>query len=751
MVICICTLRFVIKREWDGMILLVVFVTLGIIRSGSAIDVNLEKVPSHNYTATVTDVMITGENTQRLLLDMDVESTHGVVLVVPYSEDEAYMYSIGERIRFKGELEDLSPASRPNGFDPWLYYLTKGIGYSVYPERLESLGMVEESKDIWLVFARWKESLFGVLDTYLLEIESSIAKAVLAGEKDYIANDTLDLYERCGIQHMLCVSGLHIALFTLYLHTILERVFRIPRKPLILCTIAASIVYVLFTGAAPSSIRAVIMGNMVLVGHLIGRKSTWWNNVAIAALVILCIQPLYLFQGGVQLSFVTVIGLWVARSTLPEDANIRQKSYMVLRSCVYASLFSYPVVAYYFYSISLIGILVNMVVLPVLGVLLGCLVLLSISGFLIPPLAPVFASMVKLIILYIDGVCIFADSVPNGYVLVGSPSLATIFLAYGFMFCVFLYGNRFCNWKTAICFGFALWFSIYGNELIYKRNLVTFLDVDQGDCIIVSTYDGHAVMIDGGGWYGSDIGGNVGVDEVVPYLEYLGIGELDGMFITHLDLEHVIGAVEVLDVLPVKSIYFTPYPQDDLTYWWLFQVRIAKNNVLLYTLEEGMITPWQDGVWECLYPIPDVSFVDGNENHGSLVMRYSYGGTSVLLTGDITKEDEELLLERQGENLRSDILQLPAHGSSASGSLAFLEGVEAEMGIISCGLDNIYGYPDGSVLKNLGYMDTDVYRTDQMGSILLYLSPDGSIDVECVKERDLIYERIKKAVEEWRI
>ncbi len=750
----VSALRFVIKREWLGILIMVIFVTLGFGRSAAVTDVSPIQSVYSVYTGVVKEVMWTSGGNQRLLVEVDGDLlSHDVLVSVPQEEDEeSYAYFVGEGVRFMGGLEYLSRASQPNGFDEWTYYLGKGAGYYMYPKKIQSLGEGESREDIWHTLAIWRSALFDVLDTYLPVEDSGIAKAMLAGDKDYLSDDISSLYEKAGISHILCVSGIHITMFAAYIYFVMERGLKMLQKPLLIVTMGFSVAYLAFTGFAPSSIRAVIMGNMVYLGFLFGRKSDWWNNLAIAALVILLIQPMYLFHAGFQLSFVTVIGLWVGRATKTEDLeNLKSKALTSLRSCVFASLFGYPLVAYYFCSISLVGILVNIPVIPIAGALLGVLILLAICGFLLPPLAPFVASGVKAILLAIKSLCLLAESVPNGYILTGSPSLATVCLAYAFLLCVFLLGKRFCNWKTATCLGLALWVSVYGNEVIWKKNTVAFLDVGQGDAIVLSTYDGRAILIDGGGWYGADMGRNTGTYVVLPYLEYLGISKLDGIFVTHLDRENIIGALEILDNVPTEAIYFSPYPQDELNYWWLFQVRIAKNDVLLYTLEEGMKTDWQNGEIQCFYPIPDVSFVDGDEDHGSLVLKYTYGESSVLFTGDITSADEGLLVERQGENLQVNAVQLPSHGSGASGSYGFLDSTESGIGIISCGEDNIYGYPAGNVLDNLRELDMGVYRTDIDGSVLLHMSADGEIQVECAKGKETIYERIEKAMEKWRI
>ncbi|MBQ5708599.1 MAG: hypothetical protein IIV62_01410, partial [Anaerotignum sp.] len=137
---------------------------------------------------------------------------------------------------------------------------------------------------------------------------------------------------------------------------------------------------------------------------------------------------------------------------------------------------------------------------------------------------------------------------------------------------------------------------------------------------------------------------------------------------------------------------------------------------------------------------------EGDENDGSMVLKYSAGGTEVLFTGDITMEGEQLLVQ-QGADLSADILKVSHHGSMYSSSAEFLEKVDAETAVISCGRDNIYGHPHKETLERL--QGTNIYRTDEQGSVLVKLQRDGTYKIETMTERKPLYERIKETMEKW--
>ena len=153
-------------------------------------------------------------------------------------------------------------------------------------------------------------------------------------------------------------------------------------------------------------------------------------------------------------------------------------------------------------------------------------------------------------------------------------------------------------------------------------------------------------------------------------------------------------------------------------------------------------------MWTCLAPLQGIHFAEGNDNDGSMVLKYTYGGTKVLFTGDMTMESERLLLEQKAD-ISADILKVSHHGSSYSSNAAFLEGVSPEAAVISCGEKNIYGHPHEETLERLQEVDIGIYRTDEMGSVLVKLLKDGRFTIETMAERKPFYENFKEKLEKW--
>lgn len=747
--ILFCFSRFVMKGYVKLSISLMVLLCLSFILAGQAVKISIPTLEGEilrDSPGVIWEQGITSSGNQKLFIRMDHQQKFrkNLKLYAVYSGESTY--AIGDKVLLSGEVLPLEGRTVPGGYDERLYLKTKGVDYKIFPEKIQKVG---KTNGFTVVLEKQKEKVFAVFDTVLSQKESGIVKAMVTGEKDDIRQETRDLYIKAGINHILCVSGLHVSFFALFFHFFVEKCLRQSKRKAAIVTIFCCIGFLIFTGFSPSSVRAVIMISVALLGRVLFRKGDWLNNLAIAALLILLFQPLYLWNAGFQLSFITAFGIWLGLQVISKKDKPWGKLKQSFILSLYASLFSYPIVAYHFFNISLVGIFVNLLILPFCGMLLLLILITAAAGLLFPPLAAITAGGIYGILKFYEIICSAAVSIPKGYFLVGAPAIMSIALYYLVLCMCSFYGKRFCNGKGILFVMLVLGFSVFGNRLIFHKNTIAFLDVGQGDSTVISTFDGRAVVIDGGGWYGTEVGKNTGVKVVEPYLEYLGIKELDGIFLTHFDSDHMIGVIELCQTIPIKALYISSYPFGDSQNWQALKEVLDKRNIMLYTVEEGDAANWgKDGKFDCLYPIGSIKFLGDDDNHGSLVLKYEYDGTKVLLTGDAAAEDERIMLA-QGTDVSAEILKLGHHGSKYSSSEAFLSAVSPRVGIISCGADNIYGHPHEGTLQRLNTQGISAYRTDTQGTILAKISPKNSYTLEAVVERESVYERIKKTMEEW--
>lgn len=251
-----------------------------------------------------------------------------------------------------------------------------------------------------------------------------------------------------------------------------------------------------------------------------------------------------------------------------------------------------------------------------------------------------------------------------------------------------------------------------GQEVIkdtvaYGEMRVTFLDVGQGDCTLVQA-DGHNALI--------DTGNNDQGEKVVAYLKSQGIDTLDYLILTHPDADHIGGGDNVLESVEVSRILMPDVANDTMTYEEvmddidIYQVEVVHPEVG-DTFELG------DAVFTVL--CPEEELVSESDMNGSSVgVKLVHGNNSFVMCGDAEEKSEQAMVSRFGEHLEADVLKCGHHGSSTATTEAFLQAVNPTWAVISCGKDNSYGHPHSEVLAKLQDEDVQVYRTDELGSVV---------------------------------
>ena len=236
---------------------------------------------------------------------------------------------------------------------------------------------------------------------------------------------------------------------------------------------------------------------------------------------------------------------------------------------------------------------------------------------------------------------------------------------------------------------------------------VTFLDVGQGDCTIVQT-EGHNMVIDAGN---NDQG-----ESVVSYLLENGIDTLDYLILTHPDADHIGGADDVLENIDVQMVLMPDVTNDTITYLEVVD-DIKEFNIQIVYPRVGEIFTLGDAEFTVL--CPDEELVDQSDlNSSSVGIKLNHGINSFVMCGDAEEKSEKTMAKHFGSELECDVLKCGHHGSSTATSDEFLKATDPTWAVISCGVDNQYGHPHWETIEKLENDDVQIYRTDQMGTII---------------------------------
>jgi competence protein ComEC len=248
-----------------------------------------------------------------------------------------------------------------------------------------------------------------------------------------------------------------------------------------------------------------------------------------------------------------------------------------------------------------------------------------------------------------------------------------------------------------------LWWQL-GDQVKYLQ--VNFLDVGQGDAILITAPSGEVILVDGG----PNNKLLAQMSKFLPWWERT----IDYLVISHWDDDHYIGLIQVLKKYEVKNILVSYLPDISSPSYLAWQDALGQEGISPKILKAG--ETWQ-GVnnlsWQIVAASDDKNLED---NDKSLVLRLSYGQTDFLLSGDLPTEQEEKLLANK-INLEAEVLKVGHHGSKYSSSQEFLNSVEPKACIISAGADNKFGHPHPETLERLAKVKCNIYETSKLGNI----------------------------------
>lgn len=670
----------------------------------------------------VKTIDISSTNRHKLLIDVDKISIDEVTVK---KDIDVYTYApltkdlkIGDYVNISGNLAYPETNKNPNAYNESLVYKTKGIDYKMFGSSVDILS----SDSFMSKINNVHQAIFKIYDEILPPSESGILKAMILGEKQFLDDDIKTTYQEVGIYHILAISGLHIGILCVILNKIFSK-FRHGK----IFVIVILMCYCAFTGGSISTVRACIMCITVLLAGIFYRNDDFLCSICFSAILVLLANPYYLFDVGFLYSYTAVLSIALLGARIPTFFEMNKVGNAFLSS-FFVCLSLKPITAYYFYNFQTLDVILNLIILPFMSLLVFVGFMSTIVGVFSVTLAEFCIGTVYFILKFFTYISSLFNKFPLSNVIVGRPSIIFIVCFYIMLLCIsytFYDRYKFYKRKNFINFGILIFIICVSIFLIKPSKLtVTMLDVGQGDSIVCE-YGNISFLIDGGGERYYAVGDNI----VLPYLNSRGITNLDFVFVSHIDTDHINGIIEIADSIEIEKIFLPKTTSKDGKFIELSEVA-SENNIPMYYVEAGDSVYISDNFYiEILHPSVDFTRNDNNEN--SIVCKMTYYETSILFTGDVEQYGEKFMLNNNVD-VSADILKVGHHGSKTSTTENFLNAVAPKIALISCKENNMYNHPSESVIESLENNEVDIYRTDLQDAIVLDIGKSGNISIKTI-------------------
>lgn len=655
------------------------------------------------------------------------------LLITIAKEKEDTVYKVGSIVRVSGTLKHPAPPTNPGQFDSFAYYQSLGIGYTMFAEKTEVLRiqnkMPEKAQQL-------KETMEDDLLLMLPKRHAGVLIAMLLGDSGYEETETKINYQAGGVLHILSISGLHLSLLGMGCY----RLFRRCALPTWIAALGAAsvmIFYSWFTGNHVATLRALVMFIVNLGAKVFKRSYDPLSSLSLSLILLLIGNPQYLFYSGFQLSYAAVLGVsviypvwhtWIPKSVCAK--NYHRKKYIrlfcdAILSGSIISLSTLPFVCRYFYEIPLLGIIPNLLILPTMNFVMIPGILGMAAGHF-----SLFAGRIILLpawgILELYEIVMKAiRSIPGSVWICGQPQLWQMIVYYAAFFgvtCMLYVKKEKTNfikiWSaSAVIIAAALFTLTFRAD---KLDKITVLDVGQGDGIVIHGKD-YCYLIDGG----STSEQKVGEYRILPFLKSQGIRDIDGIVLTHPDEDHMNGILELLKkvenqetALKIHHIFLPLWMKGDKESLPFIQFSRRQKITVSY-LQKGDQICNGDLCMDVLHP--DTGDYKEEPNAGCVTLGVHIREFDALLTGDLEGKGEEKISEDLN---RFDYLKVGHHGSKNSSSEQFLDKVQPEVAVISCGRKNRYGHPHSELIDRLSERKIDIHTTPESGAVTVSLRKD---------------------------
>ena len=649
---------------------------------------------------------------------------------------------VGDRVRIVGELLRPAPVRNPGGFDFRAYLRDRGIDCIVRSNHPDAVVRLASEPGWGDRVARRRHRLRSecraILTQYVERDRVPIAASILLGDRTGMNDDLRAMFAESGTMHLLAISGLHVGILAGMLYLLCRVVYLSPVGTAVL-VITGVLAYAFVTDHRPPVLRATVMAILFVCALPLMRRTSLLNILALSAIMILLVSPTDLFSIGAQLSFLAVLGISGAASLLsrqrrsaaadplaPERARWVQslrplgewaRQGYVLTGAIW--LFTLPLTMARFHLASPVGFLINVLMIPYTAALLFFGFLLLFCGLLVPWLAAVpgvaFDSLLGGLMWIVET----ASGSLLGHVYLPGPPVwwlagwyAGLALAGGVVRFPAVSRHAWQILAGWTCVGLA-WGLAPAEREVLK---CTFLSVGHGCAIVLELPEGGTLVCDAGA-FGAP---GRAQDAVQNALWEAGRSRIDGLIVTHADTDHFNAVSRLAETVPIGGL-FVSQPSLDFSQPSVAVLceNAAAAGIPIRIIHAGdRLRSDPEVEIEVLHPPPGPGDIEDNAN--SVVLRITYAGRTILLTGDLDGPGLDALLET--EPFPVDVLLSPHHGSAAANPPELAAWAKPEVVVVSTGHP---GVPER--LRPAYGETTAILSTEESGAVTCFISRDGGL------------------------
>lgn len=657
-------------------------------------DIKNIKYGENNNTVTVTNVFIDNiENPSDMLV---------------YIKDKNTEYRIGDKIKLSTKVYIPRNNSNPGEFNYYNYMLSNDVYAYSYVDNVSVIGRSDNS------ILKLRNSFYDIVNKGTSNLEHNAKDfvfSVITGN-NVLSKEYDEIYTNLGILHIISVSGFHIVLMESFMLLLLG-IININRNLKRIFVLILIFIYCLIIDFPPSALRAFIFLLTALISSIFNLPKINIKTLSIAAIILLLINPTNILDIGFQFSFLATLGIILIFPILVKKHKKEFNILDALLLTIIINILLFPLQVFYFNKVQIASLLGNLIAIP----LLTCIIYMSVfliiftKIHIINFLLSKMISMIYLLETYlIRGIDNLFKTSKLSFNL---EDIICIYLVIFLLIFVYYFRNKIKNNSNQVKKVIFLFIPIYLLYSVFPFNdnsmlQITAINVGQGDSFLLKSKN-YNILFDTGGSFRADNSFN----KLEKYLNYEKINRIDAVFLSHFDEDHA-GNIEKLIE---KYGEFPIYSRIDGKNKFTEKYKVDKN--LYRDISEGENVLGFDGI-KMSFLNTDGKSEDENEN--SVIILLAIHDNKILFTGDITKNIEDKVIR---EDLNSNIIKIPHHGSKTSSSDEFIKKVNPSIAILTVGENNSYNLPNKEVLKRYEENNIKIFRTDYDGAIFMFFDHDG--------------------------